>query len=119
MATITGTTGNNNLVGTSGDDFIYGLAGDDMLDGGLGNDLLDGGDSKSGDTAEYATAASAVVVNLSAGMATGGAGNDTLVSIENITGIAYADTLTGDANTNSLDGRGAAICSMAAMAMIV
>jgi|CXWL01.1.fsa_nt_gi Ca2+-binding RTX toxin-like protein len=107
MATITGTSSNNNLVGTSGDDFIYGLAGDDTLDGRLGNDTLDGGDhSKSGDTVKYATAAGAVIVNLSTGTATGGAGNDTLLNIENIIGSANADTLTGDANANTLDGQG-------------
>jgi len=108
MATITGTSGNNNLVGTSGDDSIYGLAGDDTLDGRLGNDTLDGGDHSKlgGDTVKYATAASAVIVNLSTGTATGGAGNDTLINIENIIGSANADTLTGDANTNTLDGQG-------------
>ncbi|MDB5460799.1 MAG: cbhB, partial [Caulobacteraceae bacterium] len=42
-ATITGTTGNDNLVGTSGNDTISGGAGNDTITGGLGNDVLTGG----------------------------------------------------------------------------
>lgn len=42
-ATITGTSGNDNLVGTSEDDTISGLDGNDSLAGGVGNDLLNGG----------------------------------------------------------------------------
>ena len=35
---------------------------------------------------------------------TGGAGSDTLTSIENLTGSAFDDTLTGDGNANILSG---------------
>ena len=110
MAIINGTSGDDNLVGTSGNDSIYGWAGNDTLEGGKGNDTLDGGvNSKSdpgSDWALYASAASAVIVNLSTGTATGGAGNDTLISIENIEGSSYADTLTGNASANTLRGNG-------------
>ena len=37
---------------------------------------------------------------------TGGAGEDTLSTIDNLTGSAFADTLVGDAEDNLLDGRG-------------
>src|SRR4051794_9430515 len=43
MATITGNSGNNNLVGTSGNDVISGLGGNDQIFGGDGNDRIDGG----------------------------------------------------------------------------
>jgi Ca2+-binding RTX toxin-like protein len=104
MAVINGTTGDDDLLGTTGDDSIYGLEGDDWLEGDLGDDYLDGGASKYGDTAVYLSATSAVVVDLSSGTATGGAGTDTLIGIENVEGSNFADTLTGDANTNSLWG---------------
>jgi Ca2+-binding RTX toxin-like protein len=37
---------------------------------------------------------------------TGGSGSDTLISIENLNGSAYSDTLTGDGNANSLSDYG-------------
>ncbi len=43
MATIEGTSGNDDLRGTSGDDRLYGLGGRDTLDGGQGDDHLVGG----------------------------------------------------------------------------
>ena len=43
MATITGTSSNDNLTGTSGDDRLYGLGGHDTLDGRLGDDYMEGG----------------------------------------------------------------------------
>lgn len=43
MATLRGTSGNDNLTGTSTADSIFGYAGDDVLTGGGGNDVLYGG----------------------------------------------------------------------------
>src|SRR5947207_15350941 len=40
MATINGTTGNDNLLGTSGNDTINPLTGNDTVDGGAGTDML-------------------------------------------------------------------------------
>ena len=59
------------------------------------------------DTASYADAASGVTVSLAlhgSAQDTGGAGTDTLVNIENLTGSAFDDTLTGDAGANVLSG---------------
>ncbi|MBA3756075.1 MAG: calcium-binding protein [Nitrosomonas sp.] len=82
-----------------------------MLEGGEGNDALDGGGNSggkfgggSGDTASYAKATDAVIVDLFAGTATGGAGDDTLINVENIIGSAFSDTLIGDFNANELYG---------------
>lgn len=90
---LTGNAGNDNLLGRDGDDFLVGGAGDDMLDGGAGSD-----------TADYATAASRVTVNLATGTATGGAGSDSLVSIENVFGSIHNDTITGSSVANLIRG---------------
>ena len=109
-ATITGTAGDDNIVGTAGNDVIAGLAGNDTIDGGGGNDIICGGpgnDTIIGntgiDTVSYAESTTAVTVNLAAGTATG-EGTDTLSGIENVVGSPLADKLTGDANANSLSG---------------
>jgi Ca2+-binding RTX toxin-like protein len=101
---IEGGPSDETLGGTSGNDVIYGNGGDDTLEGGDGNDLLDGGEGS--DTASYATAASGVTISLAmdAAQETGGAGTDTLSSIENLTGSQFADALTGDAGDNRLSG---------------
>jgi len=81
---------------------ISGGESDDVLVGGLGNDRLDGG--LGSDTASYYNAGGAVNVSLAIACAqnTGAAGTDTLVSIENLTGSAFADRLTGDGGANHL-----------------
>ena len=101
---LNGGDGNDVLIGGAGNDQLHGGSGNDLLIGGLGNDLLDGADGL--DTASYASAGSAVMVNLSlAGQQnTGGAGLDTLVSIENLVGSNYNDTLTGDGQNNVING---------------
>ncbi len=93
----------NRLAGAGGDDSLSGFAGDDTLIGAAGADTLDGGSGT--DTASYADAASGVVADLASGSGTAGeATGDVLVSIENLTGSAYADTLSGDGTANRLDG---------------
>lgn len=100
---IAGREGNDTLVGRTGKDRLFGEAGADLLIGGLGDDHLDGGGEI--DTAAYYDAAKrGVSVDLAAGRATGGAGNDTLVGIENVRGSRFADTLAGDGGANSLRG---------------
>lgn len=111
--TITGNGGDDVVYASSGNDTINGLAGNDNLFGQSGNDVLNGGDGAdmlnggSGtDTASYAGATAAVAVSLalSGAQNTGGAGRDTLVSIENLTGSSFDDTLTGNTSANILTG---------------
>jgi Ca2+-binding RTX toxin-like protein len=93
------------LIGSQYDDTLTGSTDSDTLLGGAGNDTLNGGDGS--DTASYSGATSGVTVSL--GIATaqavgGGQGSDTLISIENLIGSNYADTLTGNSNANVLAG---------------
>ena len=119
--TLTGDEGPNELRGGAGGDTLRGRGGADFLSGGIfpntlpsdGNDTLDGGagnDSLNGgnetDTVSYAEAPAAVSANLQTGGATGGAGNDTLVQFENVTGSPFADLLTGNAMANAITGLG-------------
>ncbi|MCG8417184.1 MAG: hypothetical protein MJE77_04470 [Proteobacteria bacterium] len=103
---LTGTPGNDTLIGTEEDDTLEGLAGNDTLLGAAGADLLDGGDGV--DLASYAGGTGGVSVSLAAGTGTGNhAEGDTLVSIENVRGSDFDDTITGDAGRNTLFGAGA------------
>jgi Ca2+-binding RTX toxin-like protein len=100
---VLGSNFNDTLIGSDRADTLVGGAGNDLLQGGQGADLLDGGDGI--DTASYATSAVSVNVNLSTGIHSGGdAQGDTLISIENLVGSAFDDTLTGDQNDNLLEG---------------
>ncbi len=131
---VAGDTGNDQLYGGGGSDTLYGdgriliddhdtggsgpittysdvalidpflVDGDDFLDGGDGDDTLIGGGGN--DTAGYGAASGAVEVDLQFGFATGAAGNDTLVGIENATGGSFDDFLIGSSGANTLDGFG-------------
>lgn len=99
------------LHGGAGDDALEGRDGDDMLGGGMGADALNGGAGT--DTADYRTGTlfsqppgvAAVTVNLLTGLGSGGhAQGDTYVSIENIIGSGFNDTLTGNAGNNVITG---------------
>ena len=92
------------VYGGDGNDTMWTGGGDDSLYGGAGNDALNG---EAGiDTAFYSEATSGVTVSLATGGAqnTGGAGTDTLNSIENLYGSGFADTLTGSSGDNTLWG---------------
>src|SRR5262249_8956158 len=83
----------------SADDFLFvppGTEGNDTLLSTSGNDILNGGFGT--DTASYANATAGVTVSLATTgpQNTIGAGTDTLISIENLTGSAFADSLTGN-----------------------
>ncbi|NJD05510.1 MAG: type I secretion C-terminal target domain-containing protein [Methylococcaceae bacterium] len=101
---LAGTAGDDVLVGASGNDVLHGNDGNDVLIGGAGNDTLDGGGGN--DTAYYGDAAGGVTVDLAATgpQDTGGAGTDTLTSVENVTGSGFADHLTGNGLANILIG---------------
>jgi Ca2+-binding RTX toxin-like protein len=102
--TLTGTSIANEIHSYAGNDTLTGLGGEDLLEGGDGDDTLDGGTGF--DTASYASAALGVVVSLlnAGAQDTGGGGIDTLLSIENLIGSAFDDTLTGTAGANVLSG---------------
>ena len=89
--------------GAGSDRFVSSNAG--------GTDTFNGGaDGVTGDTVDYsAVTGSGVTVNLSAsGVNSTGAGNDTLINVENVIGTNQADTFTGSSDNNMFDGRGGA-----------
>jgi Ca2+-binding RTX toxin-like protein len=84
----------NQITGNSGNNVLEGLAGSDTLNGGLGLD-----------TASYITSTAAVTVNLLTGSGSGSdAEADLLISIENLTGSNFNDTLIGNNVNNVLNG---------------
>ena len=110
--TLLGNDGNDTLYGGLGDDVLNGGTGDDRLRGGAGNDVLlggmgrntlDGGPDR--DTASFEFAGGGVTANLEDPAESGDlVRQNTLVSIENLTGSNYGDTLTGNAGDNVLTG---------------
>ena len=89
--------------GGAGRDDLLGRAGDDTLVGGDGGDLIDGGDGV--DTADYVASNTGVRVDLAARIGQGGhAQGDVFVSVENVVGTAFADTLEGSLADNRLVG---------------
>lgn len=81
MATITGSSGNDNLTGTGAADTMRGLAGNDILQGGFGDDRLLGG---SGNDSLF-----------------GGTGTDSLVGGD---GNDFLDAGDGDGFTQTMNG---------------
>ncbi|WP_221931613.1 esterase-like activity of phytase family protein [Palleronia caenipelagi] len=118
--TLVGGSGNDRLFGGAGKDDLQGEVGNDLLLGGQGDDVLSGGEGAdrliggSGrDTADYSTSAEGVHVILGgtgrgllsrAAVSGGDAAGDSLVSIENVSGSAHDDHLTGDRSANVLQG---------------
>jgi Ca2+-binding RTX toxin-like protein len=104
--TISGFDGPDTIVGRGGNDHLFGAGGADLLRGDAGDDELSGGPGT--DTVDYSTAPSKVTVNLVpyGGGSTGGAGNDWFTTVENATGSAYDDSLTGSPDANVLLGIG-------------
>ncbi|MHA7841003.1 MAG: Ig-like domain-containing protein, partial [Gammaproteobacteria bacterium] len=99
--TIFGSAGDDLMIGDSGNDTLIGGAGDDTLSGSLGNDILMGNSGI--DIVDYRHATSAVMVDLTAGIATG-EGSDVLSDIENVFGSEFADTILGNSQANTLYG---------------
>lgn len=83
-----------NAVGGGGDDLIVANNVANNINGGAGSD-----------TVSYETATTGVTVHLGNYTATfGGAKGDRLTSIENLTGSAFNDILTGDNGDNVING---------------
>lgn len=101
-----------NLIGSSFNDTLSGNSGVNVLQGGDGNDLLrgsNGGDTLDGgagiDTVTYSDSTAGVTINLATGVNSGShAQGDILISIENVTGSRFADTITGDGANNTISG---------------
>lgn len=101
--TLSGMGGADLLFGGAGNDSLYGGDGDDTLFGGLGADRLEGGAGL--DLASYAEATAGVVADLTTpSLNAGEAQGDVFVSIEDLEGSAFNDTLAGDSGTNRLYG---------------
>jgi Ca2+-binding RTX toxin-like protein len=101
----------NGLWGSNFADVLSGGTGDQWFIGEGGSDLINGGADT--DTVSYMADPNAVTVNLAMNTATDGwggiwglLGTDTLISIENVEGSSFNDTLIGDANANVIDGGG-------------
>lgn len=100
---LAGTDFDDLLRGGLESEFLFANAGDDLILPGSGADLIDGGSGT--DTLSYAGSASGVALSLDGTFAAQGeAADDTVVSIENVTGTAHADILFGDGGANTLDG---------------
>jgi len=113
-------TGLETLLGGAGGDDLQGDALSNTVNGGDGADLIDGGSAPggtadvtdtligggSGDTATYQRRTTGTTASLAAGTGgqTGSAEADAFDAIENLTGGAAVDLLTGDGNDNSLGG---------------
>jgi len=111
MATMKGTNGDDVMVGLAEDDMLYGKAGDDVIVADFGNDTLIGGagnDTLEGaagnDTASYVGSTGGVIANLTTQTSQGAAGEDTFITIENLTGSRFDDVLIGADDANMLIG---------------
>jgi Ca2+-binding RTX toxin-like protein len=91
--------------GSNNNDVLVGGLEDDILEGRIGSDIIDGGVGF--DTADYSSSTQAVVVGLDGRTNSGGdAAGDMLISIEKLSGSAYADQLFGSSNADVLQGGG-------------
>ncbi|QRF68631.1 beta strand repeat-containing protein [Ponticoccus alexandrii] len=92
-----------NLIGSRFGDILNGDNGNNLLEGKLGADVLRGNGGI--DTATYASSSEGVNVSLATNFTLGGdAAGDTFDSIENVTGSAFNDVLSGDTADNVLSG---------------
>lgn len=98
---LTGSDHADRLTGNGAANHLDGGSGNDVLTGGGGADQLRGGDGT--DTASYLGARKGVVANIkSSSGGTNDARGDTYSSIENLTGSAFSDTLTGNNGWNRI-----------------
>jgi uncharacterized delta-60 repeat protein len=116
----------NFIVGSNFDDTIVGSGAAifEQFEGGTGNDYIDGGalrdtlNNADNNRAVFASASSAETIDLAAGTATGGDGNDVLVNITQARGSQFGDHIYGSNRTDyteqfegqggndTIDGRG-------------
>ncbi|MFJ2754150.1 calcium-binding protein [Nocardioides sp. NPDC087217] len=107
---IRATDGYDAIYAGSGDDHVQTLDGGDLVNPGDGNDVVDGGpepEGKEPDRVTFAGSDAGVHVDLGAGLASGGSGNDTIIDFENVDGSAHDDVLSAPpGRTNRLSGGG-------------
>jgi serralysin len=98
--------GHDTLIGNDVANLLSGRGGNDTLNGGLGGDILDGGEGI--DTVTYVFSPSGVGAFLNAPAINNGgdAAGDSFISIENLTGSAFDDILSGDTGANTINGGG-------------
>ncbi len=84
-----------NITGSNFNDNFQGNAGNNVFNGGVGID-----------TVSYANATGSVIVSLTlpGSQFNVGSGSDTLISIENLIGSLFSDTITGNLSNNFLSG---------------
>jgi Ca2+-binding RTX toxin-like protein len=100
---ISGNSGNDTLLGGEGADRLFGNNGNDTLKGGSGSDYMSGGDGS--DRANYSSSTARVTVSLiNPSLNSGEAAGDTFLSVENLTGTVYNDSLTGNSGVNAIYG---------------
>jgi Ca2+-binding RTX toxin-like protein len=112
--TIVGGAGHDLLVFGGGNDSVVGNGGDDVFSLVYVQDDIDNGDStidggSGSDTLFHFDLIYPTSVDLTAGTATGGdqvGSIQTLISIENVIGTQFNDTIQGDSGYNHLEGRG-------------
>lgn len=88
------------LIGNDQNNDLSGGSGNDTLTGGQGADTLKGGAGS--DTADYSDATSGVRLDLARSRSAG----DIYVSIENLAGSGFDDTIKGNGAANVLTGQG-------------
>ena len=94
-----------NILGSAYNDTLTGDSAANIIEGGLGTDTINGGGGI--DTLSYATSANGITVNLLLTTAQIGGGDglgDIISNIENVTGSAFNDIITGDNGDNTLLG---------------
>lgn len=109
--TLDGGAGNDTLVGLQGNDSLAGGGDDDVyaIDDGTGTDTIDEADAGGMDLLDFSPFGIGVNVDLTQSSQTVAPGS-TLVftnvaNIENLRGSNFADTLTGNAASNLIEGR--------------
>ena len=107
--TIVGLAGNDSIRGDNGDDLLFGDSGDDSIWGGAGADTIDGGFGY--DRADFYFTGLGNGRTITLGGSSNGSAvdsialvTDTLISIEDVKGTAYTDTITGSDSTVSTEG---------------
>jgi len=97
---------NDTLLGQDGDDTLFGDGANDTLDGGIGRDVMFGGAGT--DTVTYASRSDNIVITLDNEGNDGAAGelDNVFADVENLTGGAGNDRLTGNEYANILKGGG-------------